>query len=248
MRKIALILSVILLLVSSWATQVIAFEVPLRVVVNGSQVKFPDAQPFIDSNKRTQTPARFIGEALGATVSWDETARKATFVLEGKKLVLFIGKKDYEISGQKKQMDTVALLKEGRTFVPARYVAEAFGATVEWDSAIRTVYISKTQPKKDPVTGWIKEETDVQDVEYSMSIGFSSNPDLRKARYDAAEKIFAERYGDDITKKVFSYVRKKQSRQDTIELTKIPYGDQTISVFGHDTSFEIKVWKKGIKI
>ncbi len=225
-----------------------AFEVPLRVIVNGKRVNFPDAQPFIDSNKRTQTPARFIGEALGATVSWDEKAQKATFVLEGKKLVLYIGKKDYEISGQKKQMDTVALLKEGRTFVPARYVAEAFGANVEWDGAINTVYISKTKSEKDPVTGWIKVETDVVDVEYYMLISWDPDPVILTARYDAAEKMFAERYGDEISKKVFAYVRKKQTRKDRIELTKIPYGDQIISVFGAGVGFEINVWKKGVKI
>ncbi len=43
-------------------------------------------------------------------------------------------------------MDTAALLKEGRTFVPARYVAEAFDAVVSWDPEIRTVYIN-TKPK-----------------------------------------------------------------------------------------------------
>jgi hypothetical protein len=110
-------------------------------VVNGDRLYFPDAQPFIDSNGRTQTPARFIGEELGATVTWDGTAQKATFVKGNKKLILYIGKKEYELDGNKLQMDTAALLQDGRTFVPARYVAEAFGATVRWDSAVRTVYV-----------------------------------------------------------------------------------------------------------
>jgi len=38
-------------------------------------------------------------------------------------------------------MDTVALLKESRTFVPVRFVSEALGATVKWNANIRTVYI-----------------------------------------------------------------------------------------------------------
>ena len=29
-------------------------------VVNGNEISFPDAQPFIDGNRRTQAPARFI--------------------------------------------------------------------------------------------------------------------------------------------------------------------------------------------
>ncbi len=116
-------------------------EMPLRILINGERLFFPDAQPFIDENGRTQTPSRFIGEELGATVTWDGTAQKATFIKGNKELVLYIGKKDYEFDGKKLQMDTAAILKEGRTFVPARYVAEAFGATVSWDGVIKTVYI-----------------------------------------------------------------------------------------------------------
>jgi len=55
--------------------------------------------------------------------------------------VLQIGNKNYEVNGQQKQMDTVALLKESRTFVPVRFVSEALGATVKWNANIRTVYI-----------------------------------------------------------------------------------------------------------
>jgi len=41
-------------------------------VVNGTKINFPDAEPFIDENSRTQVPIRFVGEALGADVSWTE--------------------------------------------------------------------------------------------------------------------------------------------------------------------------------
>jgi len=73
-------------------------------------------------------------------------------------LVLFIGKREYEVNGQKKQMDTEALLIEGRTFVPARYVAEAFGATVSWNAAIKTVYIDMDK------TGKVENEGDTREV------------------------------------------------------------------------------------
>jgi len=65
---------------------------------------------------------------------------------------LYIGKAEYELNGEQKKMDTAALLISGRTFVPARYVAEAFDAKVSWDPDIRTVYIntnSKPSGKKE---------------------------------------------------------------------------------------------------
>ncbi|AEV69347.1 copper amine oxidase N-terminal domain-containing protein [Acetivibrio clariflavus] len=124
-------------------------EIPLRVVVNGEKVNFPDAQPFIDENGRTQVPVRFVSEALGANVDWNGDAKKVTVTLNSRKVVLTIGLKTYEINNQTYQMDTVALLKESRTFVPIRFVSEALGATVTWDQNARSVYI-KFDPKASP--------------------------------------------------------------------------------------------------
>jgi len=54
----------------------------IRVVVNGTKINFPDAEPFIDENSRTQVPIRFVGEALGADVSWDGNTKKVTITLK----------------------------------------------------------------------------------------------------------------------------------------------------------------------
>ena len=116
-------------------------EMPLRVVVNGDKVSFPDAQPFIDANGRTQVPVRFVSEALGAKVDWNGDTQKVTVALNSRNVVLTIGLKKYEINNKSYQMDTVALLQESRTFVPIRFVSEALGASVVWDQATKSVYI-----------------------------------------------------------------------------------------------------------
>ncbi|MBS4869318.1 MAG: copper amine oxidase N-terminal domain-containing protein [Eubacterium sp.] len=41
-------------------------------------------------------------------------------------------------------MDASAMIMGGRTYAPARYVAETFGYNVEWDSKSKTVLINKT--------------------------------------------------------------------------------------------------------
>ena len=236
------------------SSQVSAVELPLRVVVDGERLQFPDAQPFIDPSERLQIPSRFIGESLGAKVSWDGKAQKATFVKGSTSLVLFIDKSEYQVNNQKKHMDTKALLKKGRIFVPARYVAEAFGAGVAWDKAIRTVYINTDgsvptitpTPTKDPVTGWIKVETDKTYAEYFMIIAWDPEPEILNARYDAAEKMFSERYGKDIAEQIFPYVRQKQTRAYDLPRKKFKMGDQTITVRGADISCSIQVWKPGI--
>jgi len=159
MKRIAKILTIVLIVTFLLSLPTSAVELPIRVVVNGTKINFPDAEPFIDENSRTQVPIRFVGEALGADVSWDGNTKKVTITLNGKKVVLQIGNKNYEVNGQQKQMDTVALLKESRTFVPVRFVSEALGATVKWNANIRTVYIDMdgdAAPSPEPTGGTVK--------------------------------------------------------------------------------------------
>ena len=42
---------------------------------------------------------------------------------------------------EKKALDVPAQIVNSRTVIPARAVAEAFGCTVDWDGATRTVII-----------------------------------------------------------------------------------------------------------
>jgi len=159
MKRIVKILTVVLIVTYLLSLPISAVELPIRVVVNGTKINFPDAEPFIDENSRTQVPIRFVGEALGANVSWDGSTKRVTITLNGKKVVLQIGNKNYEVNGQQKQMDTVALLKESRTFVPVRFVSEALGATVKWNANIRTVYIDMNgdvAPSPEPTGGTVK--------------------------------------------------------------------------------------------
>ena len=123
----------------------------VRVVVNGQELIFPDVQPYLDANGRTQVPTRFVGEALGANVSWNERSQKVTFTLETEDNIKFvefqIDQVEYYIrigragTREKYEMDTKAVLENSRTFIPVRYAAEALDAIVRWDEAMQTVYI-----------------------------------------------------------------------------------------------------------
>ena len=52
---------------------------------------------------------------------------------------------DFNIRYQTNPLDTTPQMKNNRTYLPARYVAEAFGYSVNWDSKTSTVII-KTDP------------------------------------------------------------------------------------------------------
>ena len=136
----------------------------VRVVVDGQPVSFPDAPAYIDANGRAQVPARFIGEALGASVSWDPATNKVSFTRAASGSNSFtaveftIGGMEYSIRvgetglPRSRAMDTQAAIEFERVYIPARYVAEALGATVSWDSLTGTLTIaSAPSPADDKV-------------------------------------------------------------------------------------------------
>lgn len=45
---------------------------------------------------------------------------------------LKIGEKEYTVNGQELQADVAPQIIDGRTMVPLRFVAEAFGADIDW--------------------------------------------------------------------------------------------------------------------
>lgn len=113
--------------------------------VNGELVDFPDGQPFVDENGRTMIPVRFVTEELGADVTWDGNTRTVQISKNGVKVEITIGISDLKVirNGRSEQvtMDTAAVLKDGRTYVPIRYVAEALGAYVDYSSTYKVVGI-----------------------------------------------------------------------------------------------------------
>lgn len=148
MKKIIAMLLVIMISITT--TISVNAQSTLTVIVDGAVVNFPDAKPYIDSNNRTLVPIRFVTEALGADVEWNQGSQEATITLGDVKAVLKIGEKTIKKGNTTIQMDTVAILKDNRTFVPARFVAEAFGASVGYDKPSNTVIIITN--KNNPVT------------------------------------------------------------------------------------------------
>lgn len=101
--------------------------------VNNNAITFTDAKPFIDGNNRTQIPVRAVADVLDSIVDWDENSKTVTIRTQNGDIVtLVIGSDIMTVNGKAEQMDTVAIIKDDRTYIPARFVAEAMGLTVEW--------------------------------------------------------------------------------------------------------------------
>lgn len=60
----------------------------------------------------------------------------------GKTLVFTIGSKYYTVNGEQRVMDVAPFISNGRTMLPAAYVAREYDKAVSWDAATKTVIIS----------------------------------------------------------------------------------------------------------
>ena len=97
--------------------------------------------PYI-KNDRTMVPLRYISEALGAKVSYDDETKVITIKNMSAELVLTIGEKEYYNDGLKREMEVAAEVIDGRTFVPVRFVSEALGRSVVWLESEKMVIIT----------------------------------------------------------------------------------------------------------
>jgi len=98
--------------------------------------------PFIDANNRTLIPLRKPMEAIGAVVSYNANSRVVTVIKNDITVKVTIDENTIDINGKKVAMDTKAIIKDGRTYIPLRAIFDAFGYDVKWHGSSRTVLIS----------------------------------------------------------------------------------------------------------
>lgn len=146
----------------------------LTVKYNGVAVAFPDAQPFVDENNRTLIPVRFVAETMGAAVSWNQETQTAVIEQNGIIVSVPIGSDTITVTEDgiitAVKMDTAAIIREERTYVPIRYVAEALGAWVSYSDLFTTVQIYKDVLTPEEITR-LHSYYDMSSGEYDEATG-----------------------------------------------------------------------------
>jgi len=119
------------------------FKIGAKSYYSARQVFPMDVAPFIESG-RTFVPVRFLAYAVGVPedgVSWDAATRTVRLENRGVAVTLRLRETVLRRNGSPVQMDVAPVLRQNRVFLPARFVAEAFGCAVAWDGAARAVYV-----------------------------------------------------------------------------------------------------------
>ncbi len=111
----------------------------ISVRLDGKKVYFDQLPTIV--NDRTLVPLRAIFEALNAEVEWNGAIRTVTATKGDTVVVLTIDSTTPTVNGETQTLDAPAMIINSRTMVPARFVAQSFGADVDWDGTTRTVII-----------------------------------------------------------------------------------------------------------
>jgi len=104
--------------------------------MNGKVVYFPDVKPE-NVNGRVLVPIRTISEEMGAEVTYNDATKQVLIAKDDTEILLTIGSQEAYVNGEKIMLDVPAMIIEGRTMVPLRFISESMNATVEWTEKLR---------------------------------------------------------------------------------------------------------------
>lgn len=106
-----------------------------RIMIDGVGIP-SDMAPEIRNN-RTMVPLRVISENLGAKVHWSGSG--ITLTKKDMQVILKQNSNTVIKNGKPVQLDVKPYIKNGRTFVPIRFLAETFDCNVNYKNSTVTV-------------------------------------------------------------------------------------------------------------
>lgn len=113
----------------------------VNLVMNGENRHYEEAA--ILEGGRVMLPIRYVAEdpALRGEVSWDAGNQTVTVDAGGHHITFRIGGKAVIADGMVRTIDTAAVIRNGRAYIPLRFLSETMGASVGWKARNRTVFV-----------------------------------------------------------------------------------------------------------
>ena len=158
-------------------------ESNISLQINGSEIS-AEVPPTIMEG-RTMVPVRAIFEAVGANIDFDAETKTITAKKGDTTVNMTIGANAVTVNNKEVQLDAPAVIVNGRTLAPARFVAETFGYTVQWDAENKIVKINGEESSTETTT----ETTTVTTTE-------TTTETTTKATATSSSKKYYDEYSD----------------------------------------------------
>jgi|GEM_PF-5769053 len=121
----------------------VVFPVGKSLYIQNGTIKKMAACSFI-SNGRAFVPVRYFVLSLGipeSGITWCQKDKKVKLYQGNTTMELYINQNKIKINQHIREIDVVPILINGRIYLPARFVAEAFGFKVKWDVDKKAVVV-----------------------------------------------------------------------------------------------------------
>ena len=102
----------------------------IPLIINGNVMN----ESAIMINNQTLAPLRTITETLGGTAYWDPDTQSITIIKDDDEINMTIGSDIVTINGNQSTLDVPPTVYNGSTFLPIRFVADALGANVSFNT------------------------------------------------------------------------------------------------------------------
>lgn len=119
-------------------------QMTIRYPSHVSQIDFKQNHPQL-MNNRLLIPLRILSENLGNKVSYNAALKEISITNTiNTQISLTIGSSKVLLNSEEFLLDTAPTLYDNTTYVPLRFVTEALGYDVKWDSKNNKVTLSQT--------------------------------------------------------------------------------------------------------
>ena len=115
------------------------------VYLNDELLQF-NIDPILESDT-TLVEFRPIFEKLGLEIAWNAQTKTITGSSEGLTIVHTVDSKTAYVNGEEFTLQSAPKIYNERTLVPIRFVGEAAGSYVKWDSKTRVIHIYRIAPE-----------------------------------------------------------------------------------------------------
>lgn len=116
-------------------------EKDVKIYINGIEINPREDGAFFKDFPLSVGYNKFEIKAVDRANNETKVSR-VIYRLEKKEIVLYIGKQIAFINGKEIKLDTSPFIKNGRTYVPLRFISESIGGSVIWDNNEKKVMIT----------------------------------------------------------------------------------------------------------
>lgn len=120
----------------------------IYLIVDNHEIKFNEKDglgvPYIDNHNRTLVPIRKALEAIGAKLTYDSNTSSVIIEKDENIAKIIINDNILEFNGKIIEMDTIAVIKKDRMYLPIRWIYEVFGYNISWHGTSKTIIVKNT--------------------------------------------------------------------------------------------------------